>query len=99
MPPPIPTLVKPANGRHATDRTPLLPWTEVAYATNVHHQVQESKYPGFSSTVINKTCVTGASHNVTAVLSFDTYYWSVRAVREAGNVSDRTSAWSFTITE
>ena len=95
--PEMPTLIYPANGKATTDNTPWLDWSDVTDATAVHYQFQVDDSPDFSSVVFTRTWLTGSGYTVSTVLPDGVYYWRVRAVDAAGNVSAWTTAWSFTV--
>ena len=89
-----PILSSPANGATGLGLTPALHWNASTGADS--YGLQVSMNPGFSSTVINETNLTGTSYTVTPSLSQDTtYYWRVNATNEGGT-SGWSSTWSFT---
>jgi predicted phage tail protein len=95
--PPVPVLTYPSNGKVTNDSTPYLDWTTVTDSSGVTYQLQVDDNSDFSSPVVNKTGLTSSSCTVTTVLSKRVYYWRVRAVDKAGNMSAWTRAWSLTV--
>ena len=94
---PVPTLLSPANGAHTNDSTPFLDWRTVTDTTAVHYQLQVDNNADFSSPAISETWITPSQYTVTSALSNGVYYWRVRAVDVAGNVSAWTASRSFAV--
>ena len=95
--PPVPGLLSPANGAHTGTRYPTLDWSDVTGATAVHYQLQVDNDADFSSPVISKTWITPSQYTVTRALYSRVYYWRVRAVDAAGNMSAWTASRSFAV--
>lgn len=94
--PGVPTTLRPCDGKHTNDNTPWLDWTDVTDATVVHYQLQVDDNTDFSSPVVSKTWVKLSSTTLPALPDGE-YYWRVRAVDEANNMSAWSSIWSFTV--
>ncbi|MDD3559547.1 MAG: T9SS type A sorting domain-containing protein, partial [Melioribacteraceae bacterium] len=92
-PPPVPTLVSPANGSTTSDQTPTFDWTNSTGATGYDLQVDNNS--NFSSPEIN-TSPTSSDYTPSGNLAYGTYYWRVRA-KNANGTSNWSSVWSFTI--
>lgn len=92
-PPPPPTLVSPANAS-STPKRPWLKWSAsngaVKYQLEVDNNADFSS-PEFSATTNKLTLQTKA------LLGSRTYYWRVRAVDAAGNWSEWSNVFSFTV--
>ncbi len=95
--PPVPGLASPSDGKVISDSTPWLDWSDVSDASGVHYQLQVDDDAGFGSLAFSRSWVNASSCVVTAVLPDGAYYWRVRAVDGAGNPSEWTAAWSFTV--
>ncbi len=94
--PAVPVLLKPTDGKIITDSTPWLDWSDVTDLTKVHYQLQVDDSADFGSPAYSSTWV-GGSGAVTPELAGGVYYWRVRAVDVAGNMSAWTSARTFTL--
>jgi len=92
-PPPVPTLVSPADGSTTSDQTPSFDWTNSTGATGYDIQVDNSS--SFTSPEINAS-PTSSNYTPSSNLAYGTYYWRVRA-KNANGTSNWTSVWSFTI--
>ncbi|TPE42501.1 LamG-like jellyroll fold domain-containing protein [Pontibacter mangrovi] len=91
--PAAPTLASPANQATNLALSPTLSWNAVSGADS--YQVQVSTSSGFSSTVLNKSNLTGTSVTASNLAESTTYYWRARATNGAGTGS-WSSVWSFT---
>lgn len=89
-PPPIPSLLSPANGASLTDDTPFLDWSDVSDPNGVKYDVQVSTQSTFSTISRSVSDLLGSGWTVVPNLPAQTYYWRVRAKDYVGN----TSAWS-----
>jgi len=96
-PPPLPTLKKPADNSGTTDTTPKLQWNKAKGASE--YQLQVSPAEDFGTTLVdvpvakNKYALSAAE-----ALGYGTYYWRVRATDAAGNQSDWSATYSFSVT-
>lgn len=88
-----PTLVSPIDEAELTNPTPSFEWTSVADTDD--YEIQIDNNSSFSSTIVDTT-VSSSYYLCPDSLSFDTYYWRVRA-RDGDVWSDWSSTWSFTI--
>ncbi|MGA9119672.1 MAG: fibronectin type III domain-containing protein [Bacteroidota bacterium] len=93
-PPPVPTLVSPAD--QAIDVPVLTPLTWNASEGAESYALQISSDPGFGSMVFQVEGVVGTSYTLTTALANSTqYYWRVNA-RKGSEVSNWSSVWAFT---
>ncbi|MBI3005411.1 MAG: fibronectin type III domain-containing protein [Ignavibacteriales bacterium] len=92
LPPPVPTLVSPANGATNLDTAVTLQWNVAAGATLYHLQVSSNS--GFSSLVLDDSSITQTSRTV-QLFHNTTYYWRVRA-KNSGGSSAFSASWNFT---
>ncbi|MBM4462041.1 MAG: hypothetical protein FJ012_01735 [Chloroflexi bacterium] len=99
-PPSAPTLLTPANEARFSKKTPTLDWSDVTDASGVTYSLQIDDNADFSSPIISRQGLTGSTYTLTGgeALSKGTYYWRVRAVDGAGNVSAWTAPFSFSVT-
>jgi hypothetical protein len=90
-PPPIPSLVSPANWKKVNS-TYKLDWSDVSDASGVTYQVW--LYDSFWSLVKGKTGLTSSNCAVSSLgaLADGTYYWRVLALDGAGNPSLLTTS-------
>jgi hypothetical protein len=95
--PGVPALVLPANGAKTTDNTPDLDWSNVTDPSGITYSVQVDNNSNFSSPEVNVSGLTSSAYTLAASLVDGTYYWRVKAVDGAGNESDWTASWWFTI--
>jgi hypothetical protein len=96
--PPKPTLYLPADGTLTNDNTPHFEWTCGSNADS--HRLLVDNDPDFSSPEENQ--LLGATDNTYTVpdneaLAPSKYYWRVQAVDGAGNQSDWSEVWQFTV--
>ncbi|MFZ1082077.1 MAG: fibronectin type III domain-containing protein [Candidatus Kryptoniota bacterium] len=92
-PPPVPSLVSPANDSTNAPLSVTLSWSASTNADS--YQVELSTSSGFTSMVLNDSATTSTSV-LTPTLSPGTiYYWQVRAINAAG-LSDFSTTFSFT---
>lgn len=98
IPPAAPLLQSPENGL-ATDKTPLLDWSDVSDLSGVTYTLEIDDNSDFSSPELVKTDLTASQYELilAEALSFGTYYWRARAVDGAGNLGDWSSAWQFAV--
>lgn len=94
VPPNMPELVAPTDGRVMTTRRPALSWKAAAGASRYEVLVDDN--PGFSSPEVNRS-TTALSLTVPTALAPGTYYWYVIAYDRAGNFQ-ASFARNFTIT-
>jgi len=83
-----PVLINPADGSGTPDTTPLYTWRGVPGAVTYHIQIANDA--GFASIEAEDTAVAGRTFVQPTPLGYGTYYWRVRAIDAAGNIS----AWS-----
>jgi len=97
VPPPIPSLISPADNENITDNTPLLDWSDVSDLSGVTYDLSIAGNAGFTSIVLQKTDLTASAYDLTSAeaLAIGTYYWRVRGVDGAGNVGPWSENWSF----
>jgi hypothetical protein len=91
--PAVPVMVGPATGTNITNRMLTLTWQAAAGATAYEVRVD-------STTNYNQPLIPVAAaltYRTPTPLSRGTYYWSVRALDAAGNASDWSTTWSFTV--
>ena len=97
-PPPAPVLLSPPNYATINDNTPTFVWENVYDFSGVTYTLQYSTDNAFqiATTIENlfENTYTVADENA---LSENTYYWRVRAVDGAGNVSNWLDNWQFRI--
>ena len=93
--PPAPTLISPANGLVNDDNTPTFDWNDVSGA--VEYQLQVDDNNDFASPVVDQTGLTVSTYALAFPLDDGVYYWRVRAKDAAGNWSNWSAVWSFTI--
>jgi hypothetical protein len=96
-PPPIPTLLSPANGSQVSTLRPTLDWSDVTDPSGVTYTLQVSTISTFSVLIVSQSGLSVSQYT----FSFDlqnnvVYYWRVKAVDGAGNQSGWSSSWSFT---
>ena len=91
-----PELVSPADGSATEDQTPTFDWDDVEPIYEVNYTLQVATDSGFTSIVINQTGLDESEYAPTTNMSYDTYYWKVRAI--VGNyTTDWSETWSLTI--
>ena len=91
-----PELVSPADGSATEDQMPTFDWDDVEPIYEVNYTLRVATDPGFSSIVINQTGLDESEYTPTTNMSYDTYYWKVKAM--VGNYTTNWSeTWSFTI--
>lgn len=95
VPPSTPTLLTPGNGANLSDPIPFLDWSAPSGATQYHLQVGNNS--NFSSPIVDQI-FSSSNHTLASALADNTtYYWRVRAGDAAGNWSEWTGTWQFTI--
>jgi Tfp pilus assembly protein PilX len=94
VPPPVPTLVSPANWKKINN-TCILDWSDVSDPSGVTYQIR--LYNSSWSLLQEKSGLTASAYAVNSFgsLADGTYYWRVRAVDGAGNASAWTTSWAF----
>jgi hypothetical protein len=92
-PPPIPTLLTPANASNTTVRRPVFDWSDSSGATSYTIQVDNNS--DYSSPEISQTPAV-STFTPTADLALGTYYWRVRATNANGS-SAYTTSWTVNI--
>ncbi len=95
LPPTAPTLVAPSDGATGVATNPTLSWNASTGATSYRLQVSTSST--FSTTVYDRSGITGTSQQVAGLANNTLYYWRVNATN-AGGTSSYSSTWSFTTT-
>jgi len=90
---PVPTL--PANNAIVTIAAPKLQWGAVTGA--ISYRVDVSTASDFSSFVVNGITVITNSYTISPALTNGDYYWRVRAVDTAGNISANSLSRKFTV--
>lgn len=93
--PPVPALSSPADGAGQSITGGIKPtfrWAAVTDQSNITYILQVDTSPDFSSPILEKSDITGNRYTLTAseALPYGKYYWRVRAIDGASNVS----AWS-----
>jgi hypothetical protein len=94
-PPPIPSLVSPANASTGISTNPTLRWNASTGATS--YRLQISTNSNFSTIIFDRKGITGTSQQVSGLASNTLYYWRVNAT-SAGGTSNWSSVWKFTTT-
>jgi hypothetical protein len=101
-PPPVPTLLQPASNASMVEYLPAFAWNLGVMPRNTefdHAQIQISKYPDFSTLVVNdsnSTSVpTGRFSQETDLSPNTQYYWRVRAFNTDGEMSSWSETRSF----
>jgi hypothetical protein len=93
-PPSPPTLISPSNTSTVSNSTPTFDWTDPSTATGYRLQVDDLS--NFSSPQINVT-PSSSSFTISSPLPDGDYFWRVQANDVAGNLSDWSTIWRFTI--
>jgi len=104
-PPPVPTLISPADrGRlgFIGEVAPTFEWSEVSDESGIAYynlKIATSADFATSSLIVSVTGLTGTSYTLqeTETLPLGTYYWIVQAVDDAENESDWSANHSFRI--
>ena len=92
-PPEAPLLKKPVDGATLTNTRPKLTWESAAEAS--HYELQLDPDPAFPLPPVS---VGGKTHyRPPETLPVGIYYWRVRAIDQAGNVSAWSAAASFSV--
>jgi uncharacterized protein (DUF1810 family) len=91
--PAVPAMVGPATGANITNRMLTLTWLAATGATA--YEVRLDSTPSFTQPII--PVAAALTYRTPTPLSRGTYYWSVRALDAAGNASDWSPTWSFTV--
>ena len=99
VPPPVPSLISPADGENITDNTPLLDWSDVSGPSGVTYDLFIARDAGFASIALQKINLIASAYELTSAeaLATDTYYWHVRGVDGAENVGSWSENWSFRV--
>ena len=97
-PPPIPTLLSPANGSQVSTLRPTLDWSDVTDPSGVTYTLQVSTISTFSVLIVSQSGLSVSQYT----FSFDlqnnvVYYWRVKAVDGAGNESIWSDIWQFVV--
>lgn len=79
-----PTLVAPADGTYTRDAAPFFDWSDEDEAT---YHLQVDNNIDFRSPEIDESELIRSSFTFTVLLPDGTYYWRVRTIDTAGNVS------------
>ncbi|MEW5767582.1 MAG: Ig-like domain-containing protein [bacterium] len=79
-----PTLVAPADGTYTRDAAPFFDWSDEDEAT---YHLQVDNNIDFRSPEIDESKLTRSSFTFTVPLPDGTYYWRVRTIDTAGNIS------------
>jgi hypothetical protein len=96
--PPTPALLSPADGTITSNNTPTFNWTDVSDFSGVTYELQVDDDPNFSSPEILLN-TTSTSYTPATGLAGGDYSWCVRVHDGAGNVSDWSSVWTFTVNQ
>jgi len=98
-PPSTPSLISPTNGASMTDNTPLFDWSDVNDPSGVTYDLSIARDAGFVSTALLKNDITASTYTLILAEALVTgkYYWRVRAVDGANNVSSWSENLSFTV--
>jgi titin len=91
--PAVPVMVGPATGTNITNRMLTLTWLAATGANA--YEVRLDSTPSFTQPII--PVAAALTYRTPTPLSRGTYYWSVRALDPAGNASDWSPTWSFTV--
>ena len=91
-----PSLSSPADHSSTSDRTPYLDWNNSSDSTSGidHYEVEVYDWglePDISTTTSN------SYYQIPNALSFKKWYWKIRGVDRAGNKSDWSDEWDFTV--
>ena len=93
--PAAPILSVPLDSSFLTDDTPNFDWNDVSDASIYEVQVANSN--SFSSLEIYQNSITSSEYVAIKSLSNGTWYYRVRCEDSAGNWSNWSNTWSFTI--
>jgi hypothetical protein len=94
LPPSAPVLTSPADASTGANVLTSFAWNASTGATL--YSIQVSTDPGFATTVVNQTGITGTSYTLSAPLAnSQLYYWRMNATN-AGGTSSWSAAHSFT---
>lgn len=99
-PPPVPTLISPANGETITDSRPTFGWSEISDPSGVSYNLDVDDSDGFSPPlVLSKRGLASSNYTLAQgeALAPGTYYWRVKAVDGSQNESAWTAPWSITV--
>ncbi|MFM7839485.1 MAG: S8 family serine peptidase, partial [Chitinophagaceae bacterium] len=91
--PASPSLLSPANANTGISLTPQLSWNAVNNAST--YNVQVSTTSDFTTTVVNRTGLSGTTLSLSTLSGTTTYYWRASATNIGGN-GDWSPVWSFT---
>jgi hypothetical protein len=99
VPPGVPALLAPDNGRTVRENTPTFNWSDVSDPSGLTYALEVARDAEFNSLVLAKYDLVVSSYRPTAAeaLADGTYYWRVRAIDKANNAGDFSPAWSFTV--
>jgi len=86
-----PELLSPVNGSHIDNHMPTFDWGDCVPIYEVRYTLLVATDIGFTSMVINQTSLEESEYTPPTNMSFDTYYWKVRAI-----VGNYTTNWSET---
>lgn len=99
--PDVPTLSSPANASTVSSDTPALDWGSVSDAAGYDLEISSNNTTdldgSFSTVEYSSTGLTTDSHTPTTQLSDAAHYWHVRSYDSAGNYSDWSPTWTFTV--
>jgi len=95
-PPPVPTLLSPADATRIRVSNPNLVWSAVTDPQGVTYSVQVSTTDTFATTVVNVAGLAATNHT-TVALAQGIYYWRVRAVDGGGKASGWSGSWGFMV--
>jgi hypothetical protein len=98
--PPIPVLIKPADGSRSGfvgKVTPAFEWSAVTDPSGVSYNLEIATSENFSEPLVAVTGLTGANYTLPGdeALAYGTYYWRVTAIDGARNDSGWTAPYSF----
>jgi len=99
VPPSVPALLAPDNGKTVRESTPTFDWSDVSDPSGLTYALEVAIDAEFNSLVIAKYDLVVSSYKPTAAeaLADGTYYWRVRAIDKANNAGDFSPAWSFIV--
>jgi CSLREA domain-containing protein len=86
-----PVLRSPANNASTSDSTPTLSWTTVTGGVRYRLQIADDDAFAAADLVVSSIDISGSSYTASTLLDGD-YYWRVRAVDAAGNLSGWSTA-------
>jgi len=96
-PPSAPSLVSPTDGALTSNRHPTFDWGDVTDPSGVTYWLQVDNDFDFYSVEVDRSQIGSSEWSMDWDLGDNTWHWRVKAVDRAGNESDWSAAWSFTV--